>query len=159
MPLTVRQSRQREPHVEVPYVTSATLDRLLRDASIPALVSFQTPRSGVLVQSLEMIAHAFNGALRVLRVDVLTNPELVARFNIRMLPTLLFFKRGVPVEFIVGIVPTRFILHMACEAVGRGQRNSVRKARGSLGAFPLQPLRSGNPIDAQDATMLWRCRT
>jgi thioredoxin 1 len=159
MPVTVRQPRQREPHVEVPYITSTTLHRLLRDSSIPVLVSFQTPRSEVLVHSLEMVANAFDGALHVLRVNVLTNPDLVARFSIRVVPTLLFFKMGAPVEFIVGPVPTRSMLDMACKIVGVKQKGSVRTARASLGAFPLQPLRLGNPIDAPDATMLWRCRT
>ena len=159
MPVTLRQPRQREPHVEVPYVTSRTLDRLLRDSSMPVLVSFQTPRSEALVHSLQMIANAFDGALRVLRVNVLTNPDLVARFTIRMVPTLLFFKMGAPAEFIVGTVPTRFILHMACKVVGIRQRGSLCKARASIGASPTQPLRLGNPLDARDATPLLRCRT
>jgi thioredoxin-like negative regulator of GroEL len=159
MCMTVWQPRQHEPHVEVPYVTSTTLDRLLRDASMPVLVSFQTFRSEVLVHALEMVSKAFDGALHVLRVNVLTNLDLVARFSIRVVPTLLFFKMGVPTEFIVGTVPLRFILHMACKVVGVRQKGSVRKARASLGAFPLQSLGLGNPIDTPDARMLWRCRT
>jgi thioredoxin 1 len=159
MRVTVSQPKQHEPHVAVPYVTSTTLDRLLRNASIPVLVSFQTFRSEVLVHALETVAKAFDGALHVLRVNVLTNPDLVARFSIRVVPTLLFFKMGVPTEFIVGTVPLRFILHMACKVGGVRQKSSVRKARASLGAFPLQPLRLGNPIDTPDARMLWRCRT
>jgi thioredoxin 1 len=159
MPVTVRQPRQREPRVEVPYVTSTTLDRLLRDSFIPVLVSFQTPKSEVLVHSLEMVATAFDGALHVIRVNVLTNPDLVARFSIRLVPTLLFFKMGVPTEFIVGAVPPRFMLHMASRVAGGRTKGSVRKARTSLDASRMQPSRLGNPIDAPDATMLCRYRT
>lgn len=159
MSVTVRQLRQREPRVEVPYVTSTTLDRLLRDSFIPVLVSFQTPKSEVLVHSLEMVATAFEGALHVIRVNVLTNPDLVARFSIRLVPTLLFFKMGVPTEFIVGTVPLRFFLHMVCKVAGGRPKGSVRKARASLGAFRQQPSRLGNPIDVPDATMLCRYRT
>jgi thioredoxin-like negative regulator of GroEL len=163
MPVTVRQLRQRELRVEVPYVTSTTLDRFLRDSFIPTfiptLVSFQTPKSEVLVHSLEMVATAFEGALHVIRVNVLTNPDLVARFSIRLVPTLLFFKMALPTEFIVGTVPLRFILHMVCKVAGGRPNSSVRKARASLGAFRQQPSCLGNPLDAPDATMLCRYRT
>jgi thioredoxin-like negative regulator of GroEL len=137
MPVTLRQPRQHEPHGEVPYVTSRTLDRLLGDSSIPILASFQTPRSEVLVHSLEMVATAFAGALHVLRVNVRTNPDLVARFSIRAVPTLLFFKMGVPTEFIVGTVPLRFILRIACQVVRVRQQGSGCKAHVSLGALRL----------------------
>jgi thioredoxin-like negative regulator of GroEL len=101
-----------------------------------------------------MVATAFEGALHVVRVNVLTNPDLVARFSIRLVPTLLFFKMGVPTEFIVGTVPLRFFLHMVCKVAGGSPKGSVRKAHASLGAFRQRPSRLGNPIDAPDATML-----
>jgi thioredoxin 1 len=139
MPVTMRQLRQREARIEVPYVTSTTLDRLLRDSSIPTLVSFQSPKFEVLVHSLELVATAFEGALHVACVNVLTNADLVTRFSIRLVPTLLFFKMGVPTEFIVGTVPLRFILHMVCKVAGGRPNGSVRMARASLGAFRRQP--------------------
>jgi thioredoxin 1 len=139
MPVTMRQLRQREARIEVPYVTSTTLDRLLRDSSIPTLVSFQSPKFEVLVHSLELVATAFEGALHVACVNVLTNADLVTRFSIRLVPTLLFFKMGVPTEFIVGTVPLRFILHMVCKVAGGRPNGSVCMARASLGAFRRQP--------------------
>jgi thioredoxin 1 len=108
-----RQPRQQKRAFQLAYVTAMTLDRLLRESSTPIVVSFQTPQVEALVQSLELVARAFEDTLHVLCIDVRTHPDLAVRFGIRVVPTLLFFKMGVPVEFIVGPVPTRFMLHMA----------------------------------------------
>jgi hypothetical protein len=41
-----------------------------------------------------------------------THLELAARLKIRVAPTLLFFKGGALIEFMVGPVPTQFIVEM-----------------------------------------------
>jgi thioredoxin-like negative regulator of GroEL len=65
-------------------------------------------------------AKAFAGHLRVVQVNTAAHPELAARFTIRVVPTLLIFEGGVPVEFSVGIVPEHYIFEMVSKALGRG---------------------------------------
>jgi thioredoxin 1 len=88
------------------------------DSHVPVLVNFQTPWSKRMVPLLGQLAEMFSGRLRVVQVNISTNPELAARFRIRAVPTLLIFKNGVPLEFIVGTVPTRFIIETVCKALG-----------------------------------------
>jgi thioredoxin-like negative regulator of GroEL len=69
-------------------------------------------------------------------VNIAANSELAARFKIRAVPTLLLFQQGVPVEFIVGTVPSRFIFETVCKALGISPRLSLaRRARGA-GRWP-----------------------
>ena len=108
---------QREP---LPSLTEVNLDRFLTDSSIPVLVNFQAPWSPVTDAALGRLARAFAGHLRVAQVNIASHPELAARFKIRVAPTLLIFEGGVPVEFIVGIVPERYIFETVRKALGGG---------------------------------------
>jgi thioredoxin 1 len=133
----VAKGRREKPvniHQEelVPDVTSKNFDQLVTDSSIPVLVNFQTPWSKRMVPLLGQLAEAFAGRLRVVQVNISADPELAARFKIRTVPTLLIFKQGVPVEFIVGTVPSRFILETVCKTLGAPPRLiKTRRARGA----------------------------
>jgi thioredoxin 1 len=102
---------------QVADVTSESFDRLVINSSVPVLVNFQTPWSRRMVPLLGQLAEAFAGRLRVVQVNISADPELAARFKIRAVPTLLIFKKGVPVEFIV-TVPSRFVFATVCKALG-----------------------------------------
>jgi thioredoxin 1 len=108
---------QREP---LPSLTEANLDRFLTESSIPVLVDFQAPWSPVMDAALGRLAKTFAGHLRVVQVNIASHPELAARFKIRVVPTLLIFEGGVPVEFIVGLVPEPYIFEMVRKALGGG---------------------------------------
>jgi thioredoxin 1 len=103
---------------QVPYVTAMTFDAVVIESPTPVLVNFETPWSKAMVPLLGQIAEAFAGQLRVVRVNISADPDLAARFKIRAVPTLLIFQNGVPVEFIVGAVPTRFIFEILCKTIG-----------------------------------------
>jgi thioredoxin-like negative regulator of GroEL len=53
-------------------------------------------------------------------VNTAAHPELAARFKVRVVPTLLIFAGGVPVEFSVGIVPEHYLFELVRKALGRG---------------------------------------
>lgn len=108
---------QREP---LPSLTEATLERWLTESSLPVLVDFQAPWSPVMDAALGRLAKAFAGHLRVVQVNIAAHPELAARFKIRVVPTLLIFEGGVPLEFIVGIVPEHYLFERVRKAVGGG---------------------------------------
>jgi thioredoxin len=121
---------------QVPDVSLESFDRLVISSPIPVLVSFQTPWSKRIVPLLGQLAEAFAGWLRVVQVNISANPALAARFKIRAVPTLLIFKQGVPVEFIVGTVPPRFIFETVCKALAISPRlTTTRRARGT-GRWP-----------------------
>jgi thioredoxin-like negative regulator of GroEL len=75
------------------------------------------------------VAEAFAGRLRVVQVDTSADPELAARFKIRAVPTMLIFDKGVPVEFIVGTVPSRFVFETVRKALCVKYPTTVRRTR------------------------------
>ena len=54
---------------------------------------------------LEAVAREQAGHVVVGKVNVDEQPALAARFSIRSIPTLLFFKNGVLVDTVIGAVP------------------------------------------------------
>ena len=110
--MDVRQQEQ------VLDVTSEAFDRLVINSSVPVLVNFETPWSKRMIPLLGQLAETFIGQLRVVQVNISADPELAKRFKIRAVPTLLIFKKGFPVEFIVGTVPSRFVFETVCKTLG-----------------------------------------
>lgn len=123
-------------HELIPYVTSENFDRLVVGSPIPVLVNFQTSWAKGMVPLLGQLADAFAGQLRVVQVNISTDPELAARFKIRAVPTLLIFKNGVPVEFIVGTVPSRFIFETVCKALSASPKAIKARRTKSIDRWP-----------------------
>jgi thioredoxin 1 len=58
---------------------------------------------------LDQLATEYSGKLRVVKLDVDANIKTGSRFNVRSIPTLLFFKGGKVVDQIIGAVPKNHI--------------------------------------------------
>jgi len=54
---------------------------------------------------LDQLATEYSGKAKVTKLDVDTNIRTASRFNVRSIPTILFFKNGKLVDQIVGAVP------------------------------------------------------
>jgi thioredoxin 1 len=54
---------------------------------------------------LEQLAGDYQGQVKVAKLDVDSNPRAAAQFNVRSIPTILFFKDGQLVDTVVGAVP------------------------------------------------------
>jgi thioredoxin 1 len=54
---------------------------------------------------LDQLAADFNGKAKVAKLDVDSNQKTASRFNVRSIPTILFFKNGKLVDTVVGAVP------------------------------------------------------
>ena len=54
---------------------------------------------------VEQLATEYHGRLQVGKLDVDANQQVATRFNIRSIPSILFFKDGKHVDTIVGAVP------------------------------------------------------
>ena len=53
---------------------------------------------------LEEVAVAHEGQITIAKLNVDENRQIPARFSIRSIPTILFFKNGVQVEQVIGAV-------------------------------------------------------
>ena len=67
---------------------------------------------------LDQLATEYSGKVKVTKLDVDQNVRTATRFNVRSIPTLLFFKDGKLVDQVVGAVPkqaleTKFKQHAA----------------------------------------------
>jgi thioredoxin len=49
------------------------------------------------------LAREFDGRVKVAKLNIDNNPETVARYNVRSVPTLLFFRDGRLVDSVVGL--------------------------------------------------------
>ncbi|HKJ91775.1 MAG TPA: thioredoxin [Longimicrobiales bacterium] len=54
---------------------------------------------------VEELADEYAGKLRVGKLDVDANQQTTVRFNVRSIPSILFFKDGQHVDTVVGAVP------------------------------------------------------
>lgn len=123
-------------HAHVPTVIPTTFDAHVIESSLPTCVSFYTPWSKSAVPLLSRLTEAFSGHLRVAQVNIAAHPDLAARFKIRAVPTYLIFKGGVPIEFIVGIVPDRFVFETVCKALGLCTETATKKRSKSAARWP-----------------------
>ncbi len=54
---------------------------------------------------VEEIVEEYDGRIKVAKLDVDANPNTTARFDVRSIPSVLFFKNGQLVDTVVGAVP------------------------------------------------------
>jgi thioredoxin 1 len=54
---------------------------------------------------VEQLARDYDGQVKMTKLDVDANQKTAMRFNIRSIPTILFFRDGAHVDTVVGAVP------------------------------------------------------
>jgi thioredoxin 1 len=54
---------------------------------------------------MEELAVKYDGQVKITKLDVDSNPKSAARFGVRSIPTILFFKDGQVVDQVIGAVP------------------------------------------------------
>lgn len=85
-----------------------SFDRVIRQSALPVLVDFYSPTCGpcrMLAPVIDAIARNYSGRLLVAKLDTSRHQMAASRFQIRGVPTLLFFKNGNQVDQIVGAAP------------------------------------------------------
>ncbi|MFF3750961.1 thioredoxin [Streptomyces sp. NPDC002018] len=97
----------------VDAVTDADFDDEVLNSGQPVLVEFTAdwcPPCRQLAPVLSAVAEEEAARLKVVQIDVDTNPRTAARYAVLALPTLLVFREGEPVKSMVGARPKRTLL-------------------------------------------------
>jgi thioredoxin 1 len=79
------------------HVSDASFEADVLQSEIPALVDFWAEWCGpckMIAPILDEIADEYAGKIKICKVDVDSNSETAAKFNVRGIPTLLMFKNG-----------------------------------------------------------------
>ncbi len=89
-------------------VTDATFDNDVLGADKPVVVDFWAEWCGpcrMISPALEEIATEMDGQVTIAKLNVDENPNVMMRYGVRSIPTLIMFKNGEPTAMQVGAVP------------------------------------------------------
>jgi len=79
------------------HTTDSSFESDVLQSDVPALVDFWAAWCGpckMIAPLLDELSTEYAGRVKVCKVDVDSNPETAAKFNVRGIPTLLVFKNG-----------------------------------------------------------------
>jgi thioredoxin 1 len=89
-------------------ITDENFDSEIEQGGGLAMVDFWAAWCGpcrMIAPIVEQLAGEYEGQVKVGKVDVDANQRVAARFGIRSIPSILFFKDGKHVDTVVGAVP------------------------------------------------------
>ncbi len=89
-------------------VTDGDFEQQVEKADGLTVVDFWAEWCGpcrMIAPVLDQLAAEYSGKVKVTKLDVDANIKTATRFNVRSIPTLLFFKDGKLVDQVVGALP------------------------------------------------------
>ncbi len=90
------------------HVTDASFGEEIEQAAGLALVDFWATWCGpchTIAPFVDQLADEYQGKVKVSKVDIDSNQRTPQRFNVRSIPSILFFKNGKHVDTVVGYDP------------------------------------------------------
>lgn len=97
----------------VPVTTDVNFTDDVLHSDLPVLVEFTATWCGpcrMIAPVLDEIAQENPDRLRIVSLDVDTNPETTRAYQVMSMPTMMLFENGAPVKSMVGARPKRAIL-------------------------------------------------
>ena len=88
--------------------TDATFDAIVKESDLPVVVDFWAEWCGPCKQigpSLEELSTEMEGKIKVVKVDVVSNPSAAAALGVRGIPALFLFKDGQVISNKTGAAP------------------------------------------------------
>ncbi len=98
--------------VDVLQITDDSFEDEILNSELPALVDFWAAWCGpcrMVGPVVEELAKEYDGKIKVAKMDVDQNRQTPARFGIRNIPTLIFFKGGEVANTVVGAQTKSFL--------------------------------------------------
>lgn len=95
------------------HVTDSEFDSEIGKHKGLAMVDFWATWCGpcqIIAPVVEQIADEYEGKVKVAKLDVDSNQRTTTRFNVRSIPSILFFKDGSHVDTVVGAVPKGYLV-------------------------------------------------
>jgi thioredoxin 1 len=89
-------------------VNDGNFDDVVIKSDKPVVVDFWAEWCGpcrMIAPIIEEISNEFSGKALVVKCDVDNSPAVALKYNIRNIPTILFFKNGIVADKQVGAVP------------------------------------------------------
>jgi len=86
-------------------VTDKTVDEQVINSNVPVVIEFWAEwckPCKAMAPMIGELAHEYQGRIKIVQMNVAENQETPARFGIRSIPALIFFKRGEAKQVIVG---------------------------------------------------------
>jgi thioredoxin 1 len=103
-------------------VTDSSFENEVLNSDKPVLVDFWAVWCApclALTPTIEALAEKYDGAVRVVKINVDENPAVTNRYGIRGMPTLILFKNGMEEERVLGAVSRDSLSRMMDKHVSR----------------------------------------
>jgi len=81
---------------------------LIEQSELPVVVDFWAPWCGpckMVSPALERLAREYKGKLMVIKINTDQKPHVAGRYQIQSIPTIMMFRKGIPVMRLVGALP------------------------------------------------------
>jgi thioredoxin 1 len=92
--------------VELRHLTGDEFDQVVLKSDIPAVVDFWAEWCGpchMITGAVQQLASEFEGRVLVAKLNADDYPEILGRYGIMGIPTLIYFKGGKEVDRVIGL--------------------------------------------------------